>query len=129
MNHQTRERPWSDCLADSLVPDLSQVIDYRERPVEETVEQAFLRDTLNEVLRTLTYRERWVLDMTFGLNDLPCSYSVEELARVFHTDRFGISRCLNRAILKLLVPKRCDQLRPYSNDIGSFDDADDLGHG
>jgi RNA polymerase primary sigma factor len=68
-----------------------------------------LRDRLQDVLETLTDRERQVLDYRFGLTD-GYSRTLEEVGRKFTVTRERIRQIEAKALRKLRHPTRIRKL-------------------
>ena len=75
---------------------------------------ALLREKLNEVLSTLSSREREVLELRFGLND-GRQRTLEEVGQHFGVTRERI-RQIEAKALRRLRSKRCTQLRDFVAD-------------
>lgn len=76
---------------------------------------AFLREQIDEVLETLTERERKVLRLRFGLDDGKAR-TLEEVGKEFHVTRERIRQIEAKAIRKLRHPSRSRKLRDYLDD-------------
>ena len=76
-----------------------------------------LRQRMNELLRTLTYREREILKLRYGIGD-GYIYTPEECARIFNVTPERIQEVENNAIRKLQHPQR----RRLLEDFLDFDD-------
>lgn len=71
-----------------------------------------LREQLDEVLDTLTPREKKVLQLRFGLND-GRSRTLEEVGNVFGVTRERIRQIEAKALRKLRHPSRSKKLKDY----------------
>ncbi len=71
-----------------------------------------LKEQINEVLDTLTERERNVLRLRFGLDD-GRSRTLEEVGREFNVTRERIRQIEAKALRKLRHPSRSKKLRDY----------------
>ncbi len=78
----------------------------------EAAAYTLLREQLNEVLDTLTERERQVLRLRFGLDD-GRARTLEEVGREFHVTRERIRQIEAKALRKLRQPSRSRKLRDY----------------
>ena len=79
----------------------------------DAAEQASLRDTLYEILDTLTDREKKVIVLRFGLEDGK-SRSLEEVGKIFHVTRERIRQIEAKAIRKMHHPSRMRKLAGYA---------------
>ena len=91
-----------------FIPDLSS-----ENPFEVT-EGHLLKERLTEVLKTLTDRERQVVDFRFGLTD-GSGCTLEEVGRLFNVTRERIRQIEAKALRKLRHPSRMKALGDYKN--------------
>ncbi len=71
---------------------------------------------INEVLGTLTDRERKVLELRFGLKD-GRGRTLEEVGKEFNVTRERIRQIEAKALRKLRHPSRAKKLRPYLDDV------------
>lgn len=99
------------------LPEVMQEL-YEERiekvpPVPEPqLEAAQYHDLLRRigrVLRTLSYREREIIKLRYGLED-GCSYTSEEVGHIFKVTRQRIRQIEAKAIRKLQQPSRSQEL-------------------
>jgi len=72
-----------------------------------------LRERLEDVLSTLSEREREVLKLRYGLND-GYSRTLEEVGRVFQVTRERIRQIEAKALKKLRHPSRSKKLKDYA---------------
>ncbi len=86
-----------------------------ESPVEAASNQV-LREQLEQVLSTLTEREREVLKLRFGLED-GYQRTLEEVGHIFEVTRERIRQIEAKALKKLRNPKRNKPLRDYVQEI------------
>ena len=77
------------------------------------VDQHLLRDRIAEVLRSLTPREREVIEMRFGLKDGQ-PRTLEEVARTYGITRERIRQIEARGLLKLRQPLRSKRLAEFA---------------
>jgi len=77
-----------------------------------SVTQELLRDDLDEVLKTLSEREREVLSLRFGLGD-GNPRTLEEVGQHFQVTRERIRQIEAKALRKLRHPNRNRRLREY----------------
>ena len=88
------------------------VEDQTIRSPDEVVLHGLLRDDLEEVMHTLSDRERTVLKLRFGLDD-GHPRTLEEVGRVFNVTRERIRQIEAKALRKLKHPTRAKKLREY----------------
>jgi RNA polymerase primary sigma factor len=77
------------------------------------VDQHLLRERIGEVLRSLTPREREVIEMRFGLRDGQ-PRTLEEVARTYGITRERIRQIEARGLLKLRQPLRSQRLAEFA---------------
>jgi RNA polymerase primary sigma factor len=78
-----------------------------------TVDQHLLRERIGEVLRSLTPREREVIELRFGLKDGQ-PRTLEEVARAYGITRERIRQIEARGLLKLRQPLRSKRLAEFA---------------
>ena len=78
----------------------------------ETMQGALLQEQLDEVMQTLTEREKKVLALRFGLED-GRSRTLEEVGKEFHVTRERIRQIEAKALRKLRHPSRSRKLKDY----------------
>ena len=71
-----------------------------------------LRGKIDELLKTLTYREREIIRLRYGLVD-GYSYTLEECGRIFKVTRERVRQIEAKAVAKLQSPSRADRLAPF----------------
>lgn len=92
---------------------LEQFVTDEEQPnLIDSVSKEFLKDYLNEVLNTLSDRERRVLEMRFGLADGK-SKTLEDVGKEFSVTRERIRQIEAKAIRKLRHPTRARKLKDF----------------
>ena len=79
-----------------------------EAPTDNTSQQ-MLRDRIEGVLRTLTYREREIIKLRYGLGD-GYTYTLEEVGRIFKVTRERVRQVEAKALRKLQHPVRSRKL-------------------
>jgi RNA polymerase primary sigma factor len=79
----------------------------------QAVDQHLLRERICEVLRSLTPREREVIEMRFGLKD-GHPKTLEEVARTYGITRERIRQIEARGLLKLRQPLRSQRLAEFA---------------
>jgi RNA polymerase primary sigma factor len=77
------------------------------------VDQHLLRERIGEVLRSLTPREREVIELRFGLRD-GHPRTLEEVARAYGITRERIRQIEARGLLKLRQPVRRERLADFA---------------
>ncbi len=82
-----------------------------ENPVETTA-QEMLRDKIEQVLKTLTYREREIIKLRYGIGD-GYTYTLEEVGRIFKVTRERVRQVEAKAIRKLQHPVRAKKLEGF----------------
>ncbi len=71
--------------------------------------QEMLRDRITRVLKTLSYREREIIKLRYGLGD-GYSYTLEEVGHIFKVTRERIRQIEAKAVRKLQQPSRSQDL-------------------
>ena len=71
-----------------------------------------LKDKIDQVLKTLTYREREIIKLRYGLGD-GYSYTLEEVGRIFKVTRERVRQIEAKAVRKLQHPVRSRQLEGF----------------
>ncbi len=82
-----------------------------ENPVQ-TATQEMLRDRIDQVLKTLTYREREIIKLRYGIGD-GYTYTLEEVGRIFKVTRERVRQVEAKAIRKLQHPVRSRKLEGF----------------
>src|SRR6056297_1498429 len=95
---------------DSSFGDFLQ--DESESTPADTAMQQMLRDKINHVLKSLTYREREIIKLRYGLGD-GYSYTLEETGRIFKVTRERIRQIESKALRKLQHQTRAEHLRGF----------------
>lgn len=83
--------------------------------VERTVEHNILEVVIDELLDTLTPREREVLELRHGFKDGK-TRTLEEVGRLFYIERERIRQIEEKAYRKLIHPTRIKMYADYWND-------------
>jgi RNA polymerase primary sigma factor len=73
---------------------------------------AMLRDKIEALLKTLTYREREIIRLRYGLGD-GYTYTLEEVGRIFKVTRERVRQIESKAVSKLQNPVRSRQLEGF----------------
>ena len=71
--------------------------------------QEMLRTRISKVLKTLSYREREIIKLRYGLGD-GYSYTLEEVGHIFKVTRERIRQIEAKAVRKLQQPSRSSEL-------------------
>jgi RNA polymerase primary sigma factor len=71
--------------------------------------QEMLRTRISKVLKTLSYREREIIKLRYGLGD-GYSYTLEEVGHIFKVTRERIRQIEAKAVRKLQQPSRAQEL-------------------
>jgi RNA polymerase primary sigma factor len=80
-----------------------------------------LSQRIEEVLKTLTYREREILKLRYGIGD-GYTYTLEEVGRIFKVTRERVRQVEAKAIRKLQHPVRFRKLSSFID--GSSSDTE-----
>ncbi len=83
----------------------------QEAPAETATNDA-LKARINDVLKTLTYREREILKLRYGIGD-GYTYTLEEVGRIFKVTRERVRQVESKAIRKLQHPVRQRRLANF----------------
>jgi len=87
--------------------------DRAESPIS-TAGNEMLKDRIEEVLKTLTYREREIIKLRYGIGD-GYTYTLEEVGRIFKVTRERVRQVEAKAIRKLQHPVRARKLEGFLN--------------
>ncbi len=85
--------------------------DQAESPVQ-AASQEMLKDKIEAVLTTLTYREREIIKLRYGIGD-GYTYTLEEVGRIFQVTRERVRQVEAKAIHKLQHPVRSRKLESF----------------
>lgn len=96
----------ADASFGEFIPDQSS-----DSPVNSTT-QEMLKDKIDVVLKTLTYREREIVKLRYGLGD-GYTYTLEEVGRIFKVTRERVRQIEAKAVRKLQHPVRSCQLKGF----------------
>ena len=86
-----------------------------ENPVTAATHE-MLKDKIHQVLDTLTYREREIIKLRYGIGD-GYTYTLEEVGRRFRVTRERVRQIEAKAIRKLQHPIRSRKLEGFMEDI------------
>jgi RNA polymerase primary sigma factor len=87
-----------------------------ESPINAAT-QEMLKDKIDQVLKTLTYREREIIKLRYGLGD-GYTYTLEEVGRIFKVTRERVRQIEAKAVRKLQHPVRSRQLEGFLESTG-----------
>ncbi|HJM39391.1 MAG TPA: RNA polymerase sigma factor RpoD [Planctomycetota bacterium] len=82
-----------------------------ENPVERAG-QEMLKDRINDVLDSLTFREREIIKLRYGIGD-GYTYTLEEVGRIFRVTRERVRQIEAKAVRKLQHPVRARKLSGF----------------
>jgi RNA polymerase primary sigma factor len=82
-----------------------------ENPVERAG-QGMLKERIDEVLDSLTFREREIVKLRYGIGD-GYTYTLEEVGRIFRVTRERVRQIEAKAIRKLQHPIRARKLAGF----------------
>ena len=82
-----------------------------DSPVQSAT-QEMLKDRIDHVLKTLTYREREIIKLRYGIGD-GYTYTLEEVGRIFKVTRERVRQVEAKAIRKLQHPVRSRRLEGF----------------
>ena len=87
-----------------------------ESPINAAT-QEMLKEKIDQVLKTLTYREREIIKLRYGLGD-GYTYTLEEVGRIFKVTRERVRQIEAKAVRKLQHPVRSRQLEGFLESTG-----------
>jgi RNA polymerase primary sigma factor len=79
---------------------------------EKAASNELLRERIEQLLKTLTYREREIIRLRYGLGD-GYTYTLEEVGRIFKVTRERVRQIEAKAVKKLQHPVRSQQLAGF----------------
>jgi RNA polymerase primary sigma factor len=91
--------------------------DATESPVNAATSE-MLKDKIESVLKTLTYREREIIKLRYGLGD-GYTYTLEEVGRIFKVTRERVRQIEAKAVRKLQHPVRSRQLKGFLDQLAA----------
>ncbi len=86
--------------------------DDRIESPSNTAGGGMLKDRVEEVLKTLTYREREIIKLRYGIGD-GYTYTLEEVGKIFKVTRERVRQVEAKAIRKLQHPVRARKLEGF----------------
>ena len=102
-----------DCSFGDFVQD-----NRTESPVSAAATD-MLKGNIDSVLKTLTYREREIIKLRYGLGD-GYTYTLEEVGRIFKVTRERVRQIEAKAVRKLQHPARSKHLKGFLDRIASI---------
>ncbi|MCA9262705.1 MAG: sigma-70 family RNA polymerase sigma factor [Planctomycetales bacterium] len=95
-----------DCAFGEFIEDHSS-----DNPLR-SAHNVILRQRIDSLLKTLTYREREIIRLRYGLGD-GYTYTLEEVGRIFKVTRERVRQIEAKAVRKLQHPVRSQQLEGF----------------
>jgi RNA polymerase primary sigma factor len=95
-----------DCSFGEFIEDATS-----DNPIKNA-SNGILRDKIEGLLKTLTYREREIVRLRYGLGD-GYTYTLEEVGRIFKVTRERVRQIEAKALRKLQHPVRSQQLEGF----------------
>lgn len=95
--------------------------DSHEQSPAESAAKQMLRDKIDHVLKSLTYREREIVKLRYGLGD-GYSYTLEETGRIFKVTRERIRQIESKALKKLQHHTRAVHLKGFVDHVSDDDE-------
>lgn len=95
-----------DCSFGEFIEDHSP-----DNPLKNA-NNGILRNKIDDLLKTLTYREREIIRLRYGLGD-GYTYTLEEVGRIFRVTRERVRQIEAKAVRKLQNPVRSQQLAGF----------------
>jgi len=95
-----------DCSFGDFIEDYAS-----DNPVR-SAGNVILRDKIDQLLKTLTYREREIIRLRYGLGD-GYTYTLEEVGRIFKVTRERVRQIEAKAVKKLQHPVRSEKLAGF----------------
>ena len=90
---------------------------------ERSASNVLLRDKIESLLKTLTYREREIIRLRYGLGD-GYTYTLEEVGRIFRVTRERVRQIEAKAVRKLRHPVRARQLASFLDGVVLPDESE-----
>jgi RNA polymerase primary sigma factor len=88
-----------------------------ESPVNAATHE-MLKDKIEKVLQTLTFREREIIKLRYGIGD-GYTYTLEEVGRIFKVTRERVRQIEAKAVRKLQHPVRARKLEGFLDSFGN----------
>ena len=97
----------------------AEVVKSVEDKAHELIRAAmFIKDKLESVLNTLTFREREIIKLRYGLGD-GYTYTLEEVGKIFKVTRERVRQIEAKAVRKLQHPVRSRLLEGFLESVPS----------
>ncbi len=96
--------------------------DSAESPVQAAGHE-MLKERIDDVLSTLTFREREIIKLRYGIGD-GYTYTLEEVGRIFRVTRERVRQIEAKAVRKLRHPVRARQLASFLDGVSIPEDAE-----
>ena len=96
--------------------------DSAESPLQAAGHE-MLKERIDEVLRTLTFREREIVKLRYGIGD-GYTYTLEEVGRIFRVTRERVRQIEAKAVRKLRHPVRARQLASFLDGVVLPDESE-----
>jgi len=109
---EEEETCFGEFIADSSV----------DRP-ERGASNGLLRERIEVLLQTLSFREREIIKLRYGLAD-GLTYTLEEVGRIFQVTRERVRQIEQKAVEKLQHPMRRRQLEQFIDETGATKPAE-----
>jgi RNA polymerase primary sigma factor len=93
-----------------------------ESPIQAAGHE-MLKERIDDVLSTLTFREREIVKLRYGIGD-GYTYTLEEVGRIFRVTRERVRQIEAKAVRKLRHPVRARQLASFLDGVALPDDTD-----
>jgi len=84
-----------------------------------------LKERIDEVLQTLTFREREIVKLRYGIGD-GYTYTLEEVGRIFRVTRERVRQIEAKAVRKLRHPVRARQLASFLDGVTIPDENESI---
>ena len=97
--------------------------DEKQESPSNTAASEMLSQRIDQVLKTLTYREREILKLRYGIGD-GYTYTLEEVGRIFKVTRERVRQVEAKAIRKLQHPVRSRKLASFVDESVEENSAD-----
>ena len=101
-----------DCAFGEFIEDHAS-----DNPIKNA-SNGILREKIDSLLKTLTYREREIIRLRYGLGD-GYTYTLEEVGRIFRVTRERVRQIEAKAVRKLQHPVRSKQLEGFLKSLAS----------